>query len=147
MKASKNMKIALVSSNFWKEISDNLEKNCLRTLVAKGVLRRNIARFRVPGALEIPLLAKRLAAKGEYDALIAFGAIHKGETYHFEQVANECIRGCMNVSFEFEIPVIYEVLAVYDMKHAWERTTRKKENRGVEAALSALQMVKTLSRV
>lgn len=141
MKNKKDIRIAIVGSDFQKFVTDNLERNCIETLVQGGVKRGHITLVRVPGSLEIPLAALLLAEKKTFDAIIAFGAIHKGKTYHFQQVADECIRGCMNVSLEYRIPVIYEVLAVYDMKDARERATRKKENRGVEAALSALAMI------
>ncbi len=134
-------RIAIVGSDFQKFVTDNLEHNCVETLVRNGVKREHIELVRVPGSLEIPLAAQLLAKKKKFDAIIAFGAIHKGETYHFQQVADECIRGCMKVSLEYELPVIYEVLAVYDIRDARVRATRKKENRGVEAALSALAMV------
>ncbi len=136
-----DIRIAIVGSDFQKFVTDNLEKNCIKTLHQNGVARERITVVRVPGSLEIPLAAQLLARKGIFDAIVVFGAIHKGKTYHFQQVADECIRGCMKVSLEHEIPVIYEVLAVYDMKDARERATRKKENRGVEAALSALAMI------
>lgn len=142
MKDIKDLKIAIISSSFRKEVSDNLEKNCIKTLKAKGLQDTQIKVVRVPGSLEIPLIAKKLAKEGIYDALLTFGAIVKGDTYHFEQIANECARGCMNVSLEFEIPIIFEVLAVYDIKDAIERATRKKENKGVEAALTALEMIR-----
>ena len=141
MKNKKDIRIAIVGSDFQKFVTDNLESNCITTLIKNGVRRDRIATVRVPGSLEIPLAALLLAKKKTFDAIIAFGAIHKGKTYHFQQVADECIRGCMNVSHEYQIPVIYEVLAVYDMKDARERATRKEENRGVEAALSALAIV------
>ena len=102
---------------------------------------------RVPGALEVPLTAMKMAKQKKYDVLITFGAIVKGKTYHFEQIANECSRGCMDVSLRYEIPVIFEVLAVYDIKDAIERATRKKENKGVEAALTALAMIKILAKL
>ncbi len=136
-----NYRIAIVGSDFQKFVTDNLEKNCVETLVQNDVKRSRITLMRVPGSLEIPLAALLLAQKKKFDAIIVFGAIHKGKTYHFQQVADECIRGCMKVSLEYKIPLIYEVLAVYDIKDARERATRKKENRGVEAALSALAMV------
>lgn len=141
------MKIAIVSSEFRKEVTENLEKNCLETFKKKGVDKKKIDVFRVPGSLEIPLVAKRLAKKGVYDAIITFGAIVKGDTYHFEQIANECARGCMEVSLQYEIPVIFEVLAVYDIKDALVRATRIKENKGAEAAQTALKMIKLLSKI
>lgn len=147
MKNIKQIKIAIISSSFRKEVADNLEKHCLATLKDKGLLDKQIDIFRVPGSLEIPLIAKKIATKSRYDAIITFGAIVKGKTYHFEQIANECARGCMEVSLEYEIPVIFEVLAVYDLQDAIERATRNEENKGVEAALTALKMIKVISNI
>lgn len=138
------IKIAIVSSNFRREISDNLEKNCLKTLQKKGLNLSQIDIFQVPGSWEIPLMVKKLAEKKTYLAIITFGAIVKGKTYHFEQIANECARGCMEVSLQYGIPVIFEVLAVYNLKDALNRAIRKEENKGVEAALTALEMIKLL---
>ena len=145
MKKNKDITIAIISSSFRKEVSRALEKRCVATLVRRGVPKANIALFEVPGALEIPLVAKKLAEKEKYDAIIVFGAIVKGETYHFEQIANECARGCMDVSLEYSIPIIFEVVAVYVIKDALLRATRRKENKGVEAAESALSMAHLLS--
>lgn len=147
MKNIKQIKIAIISSSFRKEVTDNLEKHCIETLKDKGVSGKHIDMFRVPGSLEIPLIAKKVAKKGGYDAIITFGAIVKGKTYHFEQIANECARGCMAVSLEYEIPVIFEVLAVYTIQDAIERATRKEENKGVEAALTALEMINIISNI
>ena len=147
MKQIKDIKIAIVSSNFRKEVIDNLEKNCVKTFKDKGLKIDQIDIFRVPGSLEIPLVVKRLARKKAYDAIITFGAIVKGKTYHFEQIANECIRGCMDVSWQYEIPVIFEVLAVYDIEDAIERAARKEENKGIEAAETALKMIELLSKI
>ncbi len=144
MKKTQDIHIVIVSSSFREEVANNLEKNCIETLIQKGVKKSNISLVRVPGSLEIPLVAKRVAKKGDVDAIITFGAIVKGETYHFEQIANECARLCMQVSYDFEIPVIFEVLAVYDLQHAVDRATRKQENKGVEAALAALEMIRVL---
>jgi len=135
VKANKDIskiRLAIISSSFREEVATNLEKNCLLTLKKKGVDKNQVDIFRIPGALEIPLLVKKAAETDRYDAIITFGAIVKGKTYHFEQIADECIRGCMDVSWKYEIPVIFEVLAVYDLKDALERATRKQENKGVE---------------
>lgn len=147
MKKITQIKIAIISSSFRREVSANLEKNCIATLRKNGLSDKQIDIFRVPGSLEIPLVAKKIAKKGTYDAIITFGAILKGKTHHFEQIAHECIRGCLEVSLKYEIPVIFEVLAVYKLQDAIERTTRKKENKGVEAALTALQMIKVISKI
>lgn len=150
------IKIAIISSSFRREVSDALEKNCLETLQKNGVDSKSIDTFSVPGSWEIPLVAKKLASKGsalrsqvpdgtrrsrKYDAIITFGAIVKGDTYHFEQIANEVARALMQIQLEYEIPVIFEVLAVYHIEDALIRATRKKENKGVEAAKTALAMI------
>lgn len=143
----KRIKIAIVSSSFRREVSDKLEKNCLATFKKAGLKREQIDIFPVPGSFEIPLVVKKLAKKGIYSAIITFGAIVKGKTYHFEQISNECARGCMEVSLQYEIPVIFEVLSVYNLKDALIRATRTKENKGAEAALTALEMIKTHSKI
>lgn len=143
----KKIKIAIVSSSFRKEVSDNLEKNCLSTFKKEGVNNNQIDIFRVPGSLEIPLAVKKLAKKRTYQAIITFGAIVKGDTYHFEQISNECARACMDISLQYEIPVVFEVLAVYKLADALKRATRDKDNKGVEAALTALEMIKVTSKL
>lgn len=153
MKTNKMVNIAIICGTYWQEITDELLKRCLKTLKEKGLLEKQIEVFYVPGALEIPLLAKKLAklsiAKSrqrrerKYDALIALGAVLKGKTFHFEQVARECVRGCMRVSYDYEIPVVFEVLCVYNEKDAKERTTK----RGQEAALTALKMIEVLKKI
>lgn len=140
-------KIAIVSSSFRKEVADNLEKNALATFEKNGVTKDQIEIIRVPGALEIPLTVKKLASSQKYQAIITFGAIVKGETYHFEQISNECARACMNISLEYEIPVIFEIWSVYKLEHALERATRIKENKGVEAAETAMEMIKILGEL
>lgn len=147
MKKVNEVKIAIVSSSFRNEVAKNLERNCLNTFKEKGVKESQIDIFRVPGSFEIPLAVKLAAKKGVYSAIITFGAIVKGDTYHFEQIANECARGCMEISLQYGIPVIFEVLAVYDLKDAMKRATRVKENKGVEAALTALEMIRLVSRI
>lgn len=147
MKQSNQYKIAIISSSFRQEVAHNLEKNALSTFAKNGVSKDQIEIFRVPGALEIPLIARKLAKQKKYDAIIAFGAIVKGDTYHFEQISDECARLCMDVSMEFEIPVIFEVWSVYKLEDALERATRAEENKGVEAAETTLKMVELLEKL
>ncbi len=147
MKQVKDIKIAIVSSSFREEVSSNLENNCLTALKEKGLKNSQIDLFRVPGSWEIPLVVQKLAKKNVYDAIITFGAIVKGKTYHFEQIANECSKALMEISLQYEIPVIFEVLAVYDIHDAIERAKRKKENKGIEAANTALEMISILSKI
>lgn len=147
MKQLNNTKIAIICSDFWKGIVDNLEKHCIETLESKGILRENIDVIKVPGSLEIPIIAKKLAGKNKYSAIIVFGVIHKGSTYHFELISNECARGCMDVSLKYGIPVIYEVLSVYDIKDASERSVGSDKNRGVEAAEAAVRMINIIKNL
>lgn len=140
-------RIAIIRSSFRGEIAESLTKHCVATLHKKGLGDQRINIFSVPGALEIPLLAKKLAKKGDYDAIIVFGAVLKGDTYHFEQVSDECSRGCMKVAYDFEVPVIFQVLCVYNLQDALDRATGTEDNRGVEGALTALKMIKLLADV
>ena len=140
-------KIAIVSSSFRPEVVNALEENALKTFKQKGVDKSQIKIVRVPGSMEIPLAVKKLAKTKKYGAIITFGAIVKGKTYHFEQISNECARACMDISLQYEIPVIFEVWSVYKLEHAIERATRKKENKGVEAAETALAMIKEMSKL
>lgn len=143
MKNIKEIKIAIVSSSFRKKVSQNLESNCLKTLKEKGLTDTQISLFKVPGSWEIPLLVKKLAQKKAYAAIITFGAIVKGQTYHFEQIGSEVARSLMQISLDYQIPVIFEVLAVYKIQDAYDRA----ETKGVEAALTALEMIKTISKL
>src|SRR3989344_5572976 len=118
MKKNKDIRIGIVSSSFWEDIVSGLEKSCVETLKKNGIKKEQVDIFRVPGSLEIPLAVKKLAKKNIYDAFIVFGAIHKGKTYHFELIANETARACMDLALLYEVPVIFEVLAVYDIKDA-----------------------------
>lgn len=141
------IKIAIVSSSFREEVANNLEKNALETFEKHGVIKDQIRIVRVPGSFEIPLAVKKLAKQKKYSAIITFGAIVKGETYHFEQISNECARACMDLSLEYEIPVIFEVWSVYKLEHAIERATREEENKGVEAAETALEMIEVVEKI
>ena len=146
-KITKGLKIAIIRSEFNPLITKNLEQYCLKTLKQQGVKRGNITAFLVPGALEIPIAAKLLAKSKRYHAIIALGAIIKGDTYHFELVANECARGCMDIVLEYEVPVIFEVLATYTLEQAQIRSSNNKNNKGIEAAVAALKICTTLSKI
>ena len=82
-------KIALISAQYRREITQEMEKKCIETLIRNGVAKKDISVFPIPGSLEVGLIAKKLAKTGRFSALIAFGCVLKGDTYHFEQVANE----------------------------------------------------------
>lgn len=137
-------RIAIIRSEYNREITLSLEKKCLETLLAAGVPAKHLRSFAVPGCFEIPILAQRLAQQNKYDALIALGAVIKGDTYHFELVVNECARGIMDVSLRHNQPIIFEVLATYNKRDAARRAGNNKFNKGIEAAQTALSLLAAL---
>jgi 6,7-dimethyl-8-ribityllumazine synthase len=145
-KSVSRCRIAVIRGEYNSDITLSLERKCVETLLAAGVAERNIRNFAVPGCFEIPLLAQRLASQKKYDALIALGAVIKGDTYHFELVVNECARGIMDVSLRNDVPIIFEVLATYNKRDAARRAGNNKLNKGIEAAQAALSLLATLSR-
>lgn len=145
-KDNQNLKIAIVRSNYHKDLTKSLEKTCRQYLVDSGVKTSNITTFEAPGSWEIPLIVKKIALSKKIDGVVAFGVIIKGETYHFEILANECSRALMNIALEFDIPITFEVLVTYNLEQAKKRSLGK-YNKGVEAAKSLLDTIKTLSRI
>ncbi len=145
-KANINLKVAIVRSNYYPDLTKNLEKACKENLISYGVKKRYIRTFEVPGSWEIPLLVKKLALSKSFDGIVAFGVIIKGETYHFEMIANECAGALMNISLEFNIPVTFEVLATLNYEQAKQRSVGK-TNRGIEAAKSLIETIRVLSKL
>ncbi|MCE2679428.1 MAG: 6,7-dimethyl-8-ribityllumazine synthase [Burkholderiales bacterium] len=128
--------IAVVQARFNPQITDGLWKACKDTLIAHGVHEDDIFHVSVPGALEIPVALQRLAISGEFDALVALGAVVKGGTYHFELVCNESAAGVTRVSLDFGIPVANAVLTTFTEEQAVERI----EEKGSDAARAAIEM-------
>ncbi len=126
-------------------VVEPLLKGALDTLRRHGVSDKQITIVRAPGAFEIPLVCKKVAAKGNVDAIIALGAVIRGGTPHFEYVAGECTKGIAMVSMEYDIPVSFGVLTVDTIEQAIERAGSKAGNKGEEAAMSALEMVSLMS--
>jgi 6,7-dimethyl-8-ribityllumazine synthase len=131
----------LLVSRFNSFIVDSLVSGAIDTLKRHGAEEKNIQIVRVPGAFEMPLAAQRMAAKDQYDAIIALGAVIRGGTPHFEYVAGECTKGLASVSAKHDIPIAFGVLTVDTIEQAIERAGTKAGNKGVEAALSAIEMV------
>ena len=134
-------RFGLLVSRFNSFIVDSLVSGAIDTLKRHGTEESNIQIVRVPGAFEMPLAAQRMAAKGNYDAIIALGAVIRGGTPHFEYVAGECTKGLASVSAKHDIPIAFGVLTVDTIEQAIERAGTKAGNKGVEAALSAIEMV------
>jgi 6,7-dimethyl-8-ribityllumazine synthase len=128
-------------------VVDKLEAGALDTLRRHGIEDGAISRCYVPGAFEMPLVAQKLAASGEYDAIIALGAVIRGGTPHFEYVAGECSKGLAQVSLASGIPIAFGVLTVDTIEQAIERAGTKAGNKGSEAAATAMEMVSLLKQL
>ena len=126
-------------------IVDRLLEGALDALRKNGVQDKDITIVKVPGAYELPLAVKKMAAQESYDAIISLGAVIRGGTPHFEYVAGECVKGISQVSLNAGIPVTFGVLTVDTIEQAIERAGTKAGNKGEEAALTAIEMV-SLSR-
>jgi 6,7-dimethyl-8-ribityllumazine synthase len=133
-------RVAIVMSRFNPGIGDLMLAGALRALKEAGVIERNVTIATVPGALETPLALQRLAQSGHFDALVALGAVIRGDTYHFEIVANESARGVAEVQLEFGIPIGNGILTTDTDEQALVRC----EQKGFEAAQAALELANLL---
>ena len=140
-------RIAIVVSRFHEAVTAKLLEGALSGLRAQGVEEEAIDVGWVPGAFEVPLVAKRFATSGTYDAVICLGAVVRGETAHFELVAREAARGAAEVARETGVPVIFEVLATETLAQAEARAGGDRGNRGWQAAEAALEMADVLDRL
>ncbi|MCP4321595.1 MAG: 6,7-dimethyl-8-ribityllumazine synthase [Psychromonas sp.] len=146
--AAPEAKIAIVISRFNSFINEQLLAGAVDTLKRTGQVQDdNITVVRMPGAVELPLVTKRVAASKKYDAIIALGTVIRGGTPHFEFVANECNKGLAQVSLDYDIPVAFGVLTTDSIDQAIERAGTKMGNKGSEAALSALEMVNVMAEL
>ena len=137
---ARGMKFGIVVSRFNNAVTERLLQGALEALKAHGGEEKDVDVVRVPGAFEIPLAAKRLAASGRYDALICVGAVIRGDTPHFEYIAEAVTHGIGAVVLEHRLPISFGVLTTNNMEQALERTGEKTENKGFEAALTAIEM-------
>ena len=138
---------ALVVGRWNSFVVEHLVDGAIDTLRRHGVTEKQITVIRAPGAFEIPLVCRQVAAKGGFDAIVALGAVIRGGTPHFEHVAGECTKGISQVSLEYGIPVAFGVLTVDSIEQAVERSGTKAGNKGAEAALSAIEMVSLLGHI
>lgn len=143
--AASGLRIGIVVSRWNSEITESLLRGAQRALIAAGIADDSIMIVRVPGAWEIPLAARELATK--VDAVVALGCVIKGETAHFEYVADAAMEGIRSVSLETGIPVTCGILAVYTEEQALERSRDDEENKGSEAALAAVEMATLLHQL
>jgi 6,7-dimethyl-8-ribityllumazine synthase len=137
----RGLRIAVVVSRFNEFITDRLLAGALDCLRRHGVAEEDIMAVRVPGALEIPVTARRLALSRRWDAVVTLGCVVRGETAHYEQVCAEVARGVAAVALESGLPVTFGVLTTDDLRQAIERAGSKNGNKGWDAALAAIEMV------
>ncbi|MBI4364615.1 MAG: 6,7-dimethyl-8-ribityllumazine synthase [Candidatus Latescibacteria bacterium] len=132
--------MAVVVSRFNEPVGERLLEGALRALEDHGVRPRDIAVIRVPGAFEIPVVAKRVAQSGRYAAVVCLGAVIRGETSHFDWIAAEAARGIARAAFETGVPVLFGVLTVDTLQQALDRSGGRLGNKGAEAAAGAVEM-------
>ena len=140
-------RFAILATRFNHFIVDSLLAGAKDALRRHGAKDEEITVIYVPGAFELPLVAQRVAALEEYDAIIALGAVIRGSTAHFDYVAGEAAKGIASVSMDFDTPVIFGVLTTDSIEQAIERAGTKAGNKGAEAAMSALEMVDLLRQL
>ena len=137
------LRIGIVRARFNEALTRTLAEACLAELAALGVTDSDVDQFLVPGALEIPVALKALAETEEYDALVALGCIVRGETYHFELVANESSAGVSRVALDHLLPVANAILTVENEAQAWARAADK----GRDAARVAVEMANLMDDI
>ena len=141
--AGADLRIGIVQSRFNEPVCLALRKACVAELLALGVLAEDVLIATVPGALEIPFALQKMAESQQFDALIALGAVIRGETYHFELVSNESAAGISKVALAFDIPIANAVLTTENDAQAEERA----DGKGRDAASAAVEMANLASRL
>ena len=143
---AKNMKIAIVVARFNEFITSKLLSGCIDCLIRHEAADEDLTVAWVPGAFEIPMAAKKLAESGKYDAVICLGAVIRGATPHFDYVCAEASKGIAQVSMQTGVPVAFGVLTTENIQQAVERAGTKAGNKGVDCAMTAMEMVNLLNQ-
>jgi len=138
---SKEFKYALIVSRFNHFITEKLLDGAIDALTRSGAKNDEIDVYKVPGSFEIPLVVKRVAAKKKYDAVICLGSVIRGETPHFDYIANEVSKGIALLNLEFSIPISYGIITADNTEQAIERAGNKMGNKGFQAAQSAIELL------
>jgi 6,7-dimethyl-8-ribityllumazine synthase len=144
---ARGLRIGIIVSRFNQFITDKLLDGALDGLKSHGGEDEQITVARVPGAFEISLLAEKMAASGNYDALVCLGAVIRGDTPHFEYVSDAVTNGILAAMRRHQIPIGFGVLTTNDSQQAMERSGAKDANKGYEAALTAVEMVNVIRRL
>ena len=138
---------AIVASRWNDFLTSRLVEGALDALERLGADEKSVEVFRVPGSFEIPLLARKLAASGKWDAVICVGTIIRGETPHFEYIASEVTKGIAQAGMETDVPVVYGIVTADTLEQAIDRAGVKAGNKGFEAAMSAVELVNLYKEV
>lgn len=141
------LKIVVIVSKYNAKITNTLKTAALIRLEERGVSKENITLFEVPGAIEIPVVAKILAKTLQYNAIIVLGAVIRGETTHYDLVCEQVSTGCQQIALQFEIPVIFGVLTTENEEQAFARLGGIHGNKGIEAADSAIDMCAVIQTI
>lgn len=143
----KSFPIAIIVGVFNQEITRALKEGVINQLLKCGINEKDISVYEVPGAIEIPLVAKRLAQIGTIQSIITLGSVIRGDTSHYELVCTMASQGCMQVSLEYSIPVIFGLLTTENEEQAWDRLGGKHGHKGIELANAALSMHELLTQL
>ena len=146
-RSAKGLRIAIVAARFNHFVVDKLLAAAVETLTAAGISAQDLDIVRVPGAFELPLAAKTLAASQDYEAVITLGAVIRGGTPHFDYVCNECARGVNQAALETGVPVLFGVLTCDTLEQATDRAGGQHGNKGADAALAAIEMADLLRKL
>ncbi|OQW34442.1 MAG: 6,7-dimethyl-8-ribityllumazine synthase [Nitrospira sp. SG-bin1] len=146
-RSAAGLRFGIVAAKFNQEVTSKLLSACTDTLTAHGVRKEDLHVVRVPGAFEIPLIARAMAKSYRVDAVICLGAVIRGGTPHFEYISAEVSRGIGQAALDTDVPIIFGVLTTDTVAQAVERADRKTFNRGGEAAKSAIEMVRVMRHV
>ncbi|MDD4956747.1 MAG: 6,7-dimethyl-8-ribityllumazine synthase [Candidatus Omnitrophica bacterium] len=137
---SKNKKFGIVVSRFNELISSKLLEGAIDTLITHGTKEDDVTVVWAPGSFEVPMLAKKMAVTGKYDAVICLGAIIRGETPHFDLIAGEAAKGVAKVGLDTDVPCIFGIITTDNLEQALDRAGTKSGNKGREAARTAIEM-------
>lgn len=144
---NKNYKIAIIVSRFNEFITSKLLSGAIDGLIRHNIKKEDITIIWIPGAFEIPLIAKKVAKSSNYDAIIALGAVIRGNTTHYDYVCNEVSKGIASVSLESELPIMFGVLTTETIEQAIERAGTKSGNKGFDCALGVIEMINLINKL
>ncbi len=147
MMEAKGLRIAIVATRFNDFVVDRLVGGAVDYLTRHGAERENLTLVRIPGAFELPVVCRKLAASGKYDGILALGAVIRGATPHFDFVSSEATKGIAQVSLQFGMPIGFGLLTTDNLEQAIERAGSKGGNKGMEAASALLETLRVMEQL